>query len=240
MENIAYIALSQQMALRTRMDQTANNVANVSTPGYKSYHTLLTEEIKKPESTQAMSMVMDYGQYRNTAQGPMTQTGNDLDFALRGQGYFTVLTDNGPRYTRDGHFTLNREGQIITASGDLVAGNGGGPITIPPEAKNITVGKDGSIQTDVGAIGQFAIVQFDDDQLLKSAGNNQYTADGVAAIADTETDVLQGMVEESNVQGVKEMTEMIDILRKYQSASRLIQTDHDRQSNAINILGSAN
>lgn len=237
MENSIYIGLSRQMALRAQMDLIANNVANMSTPGYRSQNMVFEEYVKDPRGnpSEPISMVSSYGQYQNTQAGPLTQTGAPLDVALQGPGYFGIQTNDGVMYSRAGNFQINAQGELTTGSGQLVAGAGGGTITIPSDAKEITITKTGSISTDQGQVGQLMIKEFDNLQALEAMGNGLYKAPDDGADA-TETEVIQGMLEGSNVTPVLEMTRMIDVLRAYQMTYKNMTAEHDRQRTMIQKL----
>jgi flagellar hook-basal body protein len=145
MENISYIGLSQQIALRQEMDVTANNIANMNTPGFKANGVVFLEFLNRSrQDPDTIRQVSDISTYRNLSPGSMMQTHNTLDFAINGEGYFEVQTPDGPRYTRDGGFQLNEQRQLVNKSGYLLQGDGG-PITIPPEAAQVHLTAGGTV-----------------------------------------------------------------------------------------------
>ena len=241
MPNTIYTGLSQQIALQHRMEIVANNIANANTPGYRAQNMVFAEYVKNPDSSietdngNDTSLVSDYGQFLNTDQGPISQTENPLDFALEGDGYFGIVTQDGTKYTRGGSFRLNNLGELVNPSGLAVAGEGGGAITIPNDAKEIKVTRDGSIFTDQGQAGKLMVVEFDNQQDLRAVGNGLYETDSAGAPA-TETTVLQGALEGSNVQPIIEVTRMMDVMRAYQRTQNLLQTEHDRERGMIQRL----
>src|SRR5690606_31218919 len=117
MENVSYIGLSQQLSLQQQMEMTANNLANMSTPGYKAQHMLFTEYLSQPEKGETIRQAINRGSYRDLANGTMTQTHNPLDVALQDEGFFAVQTPAGIRYTRDGSFSFDSQRQIVNKSG---------------------------------------------------------------------------------------------------------------------------
>lgn len=236
MENTGYVALSYAVGLERKMDLVANNIANIDTSGYKSSHILFNEHLVKLQKQSPLSMVNDYGNYRNTSAGPIQVTGNPLDVALEGNGFLAVMTDTGEKYTRNGAFRLDVQGQLVTSAGDRVVDGGGKPIIVPPDAGHITITPEGTISTDQGEIGAFKIVRFDNQQLMTPVGNNLFTTEQ-PAVADETTKITQGALEGSNVNSVMEMTNMIEVMRKYQSVARLLQNEHDSQINMIQKLG---
>ncbi|MBI1327381.1 MAG: flagellar basal-body rod protein FlgF [Alphaproteobacteria bacterium] len=241
MENSLYIGLSRQMTLRTAMDLVSNNIANINTPGYRAQNPLFQEYVVDPKGQKdPLSFAYDYAQYDSTQPGTQTFTGNKFDVALDGPGFMGVQTVDGIRYTRAGNLTINNTGQLVTAAGFVVsAAGGGGAINIPTDAREIDITDTGQIIADGNAVGQIMVQEFDNLQSLSPEGNGLYnSAEGGRAA--TETKVKQGMIEGSNVNGVVEMTRMIEILRSYQSAQRLIQSEHDRQKDAVSRLGRVN
>ena len=242
MENSIYTGLSLQMALQAKMDLISNNIANMNTPGYREQNMVFTEYLAKTDNGERpkdnLSMVMDYGQYQDTQPGPMQATSNPLDVALNGPGWFGVQTPQGTMYTRAGNFQLNTNGELVTGTGLLVAAEGGGTITIPPDAKELKIAKDGSVSTDAGQVGRIGTFEFANDQDLEATGNGLYKTDAPANPA-ANTDVVQGMLEGSNVQPVLEMTRMIDVSRTYQGTQRMLQSEHDRQRTMIQRMTQA-
>lgn len=241
MENPIYAAVSRQQALRDRMDMVADNMANMSTTGFKQSRVLFTEFLKKPNGGGApLSMVQDYGQKQDFRGGAVQQTGNQLDVALEGDGFFVVGTQGGQRYTRNGHLHLDRTGQLVTADGNTVLGAGGAPISIPVTAKDISIAANGSITTDQGNAGKLDVVTFDDPQQLTQEGRDLFVApQGAAPKPAASAGVRQAALEGSNVEPVVAMTEMIEVLRQYQTVQNLIKTEYDRQGQAIDKLSKA-
>jgi flagellar basal-body rod protein FlgF len=246
MENPAYIALSRQMVLSRQLDIIANNLANANTASYKREDLAFVEYLVKPDAagnptfTRAdgkVAMVQDLGMMRDTDQGPMSETGAPLDTAISGDGYFVVQTPEGPRYTRLGRFQVDADGQLVTSDGYAVQGTGG-PIFVPPDDGEVKIARDGTISTAGGTIGRLNLVRFEDEQSLTHAGSGLYIATGQPQPAP-DSEVIQGMVEESNVQPVVELTQMIAVLRNFQAAQKMIDTQDDMQRRVINTVVAA-
>jgi flagellar basal-body rod protein FlgF len=237
MENLSYIGLSQQTALQHQMEIVANNIANMNTPGYKS-QSLLFKEYVNPTTAEGekISQVQDYGSYRNLMQGPVTQTGNSLDVALDGKGYFAVQTPQGIRYTRDGSFSLDSAGELVTKAGYRVMGDGNSPITIQQGAGHITIMGDGNISTELGSVGKLKVSSFATEQSLIPIGNNLFDAQSAAEQPVEAPHLMQGALEGSNVQAITEMNHMIEISRLYQSVQHMLMTDHDQARAMIQHL----
>ena len=242
MENPAYVVLSQQMALSKQMDVIANNLANVNTPAYRSQTLLFNEFLGKatnPGISGAGSKIAFVGlggTLPDIRPGPIEPTSNPLDFALQGRGYFVVNTPDGLRYTRDGHFQINGQGQLVNAAGYQVVDPQGRPLSVPQGAANIEVTPTGTLSSDKGPIGSLQIVKFDSDVAMQRVGTDLYQTDAPSQPVDPTTTVKQGMIEGSNVQPIVEVSKMIQVQRAYEAAQTMISNEHDRDIQAIQVL----
>ncbi|MEM9469020.1 MAG: flagellar basal-body rod protein FlgF [Pseudomonadota bacterium] len=236
MENSIYIGLSSQVVLRENMNIIANNVANMNTPGFRGQNMIFSEFIEDPRYMEEdMSMVLDFGQYQVTDPGPVKNTGNPLDIALVGNGFLGIETNEGIQYTRAGNLAMNAEGVIVNSLGMTVANANGGPITIPPNSREILIDRTGVVSTENGVVGQLMIREFRNEQPLNPAGNGLYTTTE-AALKPENTAVIQGKLEGSNVQAVVEMTRMIEVSRDYQSVQNMMNSENERLRSAIRKL----
>jgi flagellar basal-body rod protein FlgF len=227
------------MALRRQLDIVANNVANASTPAFKGERMIFAEFLggRSGVGNGRLSFVHDIGTERDTRQGPMTQTGNPLDLAIQGDGYFTVQTPLGARYTRNGRWQMDAQGQLVTAQGYPLLDDGNRPVQIPQGATDISIGKDGTINTSLGAAGRIGLVGFGSEQALRPAANGLYVTDAQPQPAAPETSVVQGMIEESNVQPILEITRMMSLSRSFNFAKEMLDGENDRVKSAIDKLG---
>jgi len=242
MENALLIGLSRQTALLRQMDIIANNLANSETAGYKGEKPLFEEYLSKNARVSGLagtsgrvSMVQDRGLLRDFSEGGMVSTGSPLDVAINGKGWFVVDTPAGERYTRNGKFTRNEEGILVTGSGNPVLGTGG-TISIAADEVNITIAADGSVSTSAGEKGKLSIVVFDNENLLKKQGESLFSAEE-AAIPAENVRILQGVIERSNVQPILELTEMIKVMRAYISTSKLNEKLDELKRRGIEQLG---
>ena len=236
MENSLTIALSRQSVLSRQMDVIATNLANLETAGFKAENMIFTELLEQTAEGEVLSLVHDVSFVRDLSEGPMVGTQSPLDLAIHGQGYFVVDTPDGERYTRHGVFQLDDGGQIVTTEGHPVLNSGGAPIAVPLDTSSITITRDGTISADAQEIGQIKLVSFESPQALSKIGSGLYEAIDQTPTTDPDSEVLQGMVENSNVKGVVEMTRMIDTVRSYQAAAKLADTEHQRILDAIEAL----
>jgi flagellar basal-body rod protein FlgF len=232
METTAYIALSRQVALHRRMEIIANNVANMTATGFKAEALLFEPTWSRAGREQQLAFVQDVGVARDLRAGPMTSTGNALDLAIDGPGYFAIETAQGTRYGRGGQFRLSESGELVTGAGDRVLDDGGAPLTLPPDAGPISIAADGTVSTAQGVAGRIGVVEFAQEQRMRKVGGGLYQADEPPLPAE-QARVVQGMLEGSNVQPIMEMTEMMATVRAYQSTHRLLETHHELQRRAI-------
>lgn len=235
MENISYIGLSQQVSLQQQMTLAAQNIANMSTPGYKAQNALFTDYLGGTGKAQ-INQSTNFKGYRDLSPGSLNQTHNPLDVAIQSDGFFAITAPGGTKYTRDGSFMLNAQRQIVTANGDVVQSDGGGAIVIPQDATKITITATGDVATEDGTLGKLKVVDFNDPQQMESVGNNLLDAGGQAERPVEAPKITQGAVESSNVNPILEMTRMTEITRLFQTAQNMQQSDHDRQRRMIEAL----
>jgi flagellar basal-body rod protein FlgF len=237
MEAASYVALSSQMALTRQLDVVANNLANASTPAFKGERMIFAEFVSQKQTAGGgTSFVQDLGTARDASQGPLAQTGNPLDIALQGDGYFKVQTPLGMRYTRNGRFQMDGTGQIVTAQGYALLGDADQPLAVPTGTRDITVGRDGTVTSALGNAGHIQVVNFADPRALSPASGGVYVTDAQPTPA-TDTVVRQGMIEESNVQPIIEMNRMMTIARNFGFAKDFGDGESNRATNAIDKLG---
>ena len=236
MENSLTIALARQSVLSRQMDVIATNLANLGTAWFKAENMIFTELLEQTADGEILSLVHDVSFMRDLSEGPMVGTQSPLDLAIHGQGYFVVNTPDGERYTRHGVFQLDDGGQIVTTEGHTVLNSGGAPIAVPLDASTITITRDGTVSADAQEVGQIKLVSFENPQALSKVGSGLYEAIDQSPTTDPKSEILQGMVESSNVKGVVEMTRMVDMVRSYQAAAKLADTEHQRILDAIDAL----
>ena len=226
----------------------AGNIANMGTTGFKSqraeFQDLIYEHVQRigaqasdngnilPVGIELGSGVKTVGTPRLMTQGTLQQTGNTLDVAIQGTGWFKILMPDGTfSYTRDGSFQMDSQGRIVTAEGNLVQPT----ITIPPNSTGLTINQQGQVSvtlpgtTSSSILGQITITTFLNDAGLQANGDNLFVAtpasgtpqDGVAATNGAGT-LLQGSLEQSNVEAVTEITNLIQAQRAYEMNSKVI------------------
>jgi flagellar basal-body rod protein FlgF len=250
MENALLIGLSRQMALSHELDVVANNIANIDTTGYKSDRAAFSEYLMTGAANQRfsgrdrrMSFVQDRSTWIDPSPGALTRTGDPLNVAIDGKGFFTVQTPRGQRYTRNGAFGIDATGQLVTSEGYQVLGDGG-PITFQPNDHDINISEGGIITVREGAStadsqrGKLQLASFAQPQALQKDGSSTFMApNGVNADpAPANTRVVQGAIEKSNVNAVAEMARMIEITRSYSDIAAILQQQGDQRRNALQQL----
>ena len=215
------------------LDTLAHNLANVQTPGFKAekgYFRLKENAVTQTGTSYAAAAKTDF------SEGIIQRTGNPLDMAVQGKGFFTVETKNGVAYTRKGNFTINSANELITSEGDYVLGEGG-KITLTGSKVQVSAG--GDIRTESGVVGKLKVVVFDrPDALVKQAGCLFKDPENKAGLKTQDDPVVKSEhLENSNVQALKEMVEMIDIQRTVESYQKVIQTLGSLDQLSTNRLG---
>ena len=245
-----YSALSGVSAQIHRLDNVANNIANVNTTGFKAdkvgFKEFVTDAIEvmqktdgivTPNPSNDLSYVEVSTNYTDLKQGILKQTGNNLDVAIQGEGFFVVDTPNGERYTRNGNFQVNKDGDLTTSDGFPVLGQSG---TISLEGKHVAIDKQGNIFEDNSEVDSLKIVSFKDLKGIKKDGHSLFSASQNAEIFNVDmekTAIHQNFLEGSNVNALNSMVEMIKIQRHVDFLNKAIQTYKDLDSKAATSLG---
>src|SRR5471032_1118472 len=246
MQNSLLIGLSRQVALSRELDVVANNIANINTTGFKADGSLFEEFLASParadQSGARVSFVRDRGTWHDLSPGAIEKTGNPLDVAVDGNAFLVVQTPRGERYTRNGSFQINAQGQLVTSDGNQVVGEGG-PITFQPTDKQISISSDGTISAQEGnskvdsTRGILKLVSFANAQQLQKDGGSTFMTTGGAQAQPTKTaHVVQGSIEKSNVRSVIEMSRMIEITRTYTQIATILQQQHDLSQSSVDKL----
>ncbi len=250
-----YTAYTGMLNQQKKMDTLSNNLANADTTGYKkegvtakTFETQLAIKVKDGSNAYIdqqigkLNLGVKIGEnYTDYSQGSYRYTGNTYDLALGGDGFFNISFMNkageqSVKYTRDGNFTIDNEGALRTQDGDYVLGESG-EIYIPTNAVDVSINKLGEIYADGEYIDTIKITDFEDYNYLKKYGENMYDAvDGATEKEPTAT-IDQGYLEQSNINVVTEMVNMISLSRTYEANQKLIQTMDDALDKSANQIG---
>jgi len=224
-----YKAVSGAVAQMQRLDAATQNLANLKTPSFKGQRLAFSEMLtSEPAGERSGGLVAIAEQRTDFSQGEIQRTGNDFDLALDGQGFFVLAGRFGPRYTREGTFTLSADGTMVNSSGEPVLGIGG-PVNengrpIRVSGHKVEVTSEGVVRTEEGEMGRLRVVRFDDPRVLSKEARGMYRApEDVRPEQATEYRVLQGSVEQSNVNPIDAMVALITLHRQYEAYSKVLQ-----------------
>lgn len=261
-----YTAVSGSMAQNLRLETVANNLANVNTPGFKKdsqvFKEYLTHQEKPPQVIQVpkvpasiesfydmqgidKSYVDTAGTFSDFSQGGLKQTGNQLDLAIDGNGFFEVATPKGVRMTRNGAFSIDGQGQLVTKEGWplLKKSEVGAPmeqrIIKIPNGSSITISNSGDVMLDGESVGQISLVELTDRKALHKEGSSVY---GIKPNMNPQfnpvvnPNLKQGFLETSNVNLVQEMTDMISATRLFESTQKAMQAYDSMADKLVNVV----
>ena len=218
-----------------QLDLVSNNIANATTPGYKTEHMMASvgDNVSDPTDNQVPRISASV--YVDFSQGGLEETGNPLDVALQGRGFFEVETPAGPAYTRAGNFTINRDGTLMNKMGYPVMGESG---RIRIDGEDIRISRDGVIEADGVDVATLKVVLFEDPNQLKRAADGLFVDSGRAELKKAdEKNVQSGYLEMSNASVMKEMVQMIDIQRSFELYQKAIQTVSEQDRLAVSRVG---
>ncbi|MEM7546942.1 MAG: flagellar hook-basal body complex protein [Pseudomonadota bacterium] len=237
MDNAGYVALSRQVGLAKDMRIIANNIANMSSDGFRRESAVFTEIVDNL-GVAGGSLSQTASRVRTTdfSLGGLRSTGGEFDFAIEGEGFFRIETAEGEALTRNGSFARSADGELVTASGRRVLGAGGVPLFFPADATAINVGADGIISADGQPVGQLEIVTVEDLSDLRRREDGLFETDQ-PSIPAIEASLRHGFVERSNVDPVREMTRMIEVQRAYEMGQSFLETEDERIRQAVRIMG---
>jgi flagellar basal-body rod protein FlgF len=226
------ITLSRQAGLLGEMQSIANNIANLSTAGFRREGVVFSEYVKATEGAGgSISMAAARGRHVDMSQGSLEPTGGMLDVAIEGDGFFLIETPLGERLTRAGHFSTDGEGLLSTADGNRVLDEGGAPIFIPTDARNVAIASDGTISIEGRPQSRLGVVHPVEGAALSRESGTMFAASGGFEPLD-EVNLVQGFVEQSNVNPILEITRMIEVQRAYE----LGQTFTDKESERVSAV----
>ncbi len=235
MDNITFITISRQKVLQEQLDVVANNVANVNTQGFKAENIRFRDylvKIRGSNINENLTYADNIGKLRNLADGPLQNTGNDLDVAISGPGYFQVRTPQGIQYTRSGRFQLNNLGVLVDSRGQQVLSADGAPINLAGQNR-LVIATDGTISNEAGEnIGRVGLVNFNDEINMVRTEQNQYTTNE-PPIPVANPIIIQGSVELSNVSPVMEITKLIKLQNDHVLLHQLMNEESGRQNKIL-------
>jgi len=245
MNRAVYALASGGLAAQARLDAVTQNLANVGTTGYKAARPVFRLRpldvqaigLPEPPALRAGAQVTESETVRDFSQGPVRATGNPLDVAITGQGFFVVATPRGERYTRQGGFGLDGEGNLVTEHGDRVQGDNG---DLRLGSGDVAIGEDGQVTVDGNSVGRLKLVSFGDRPALLAEGNALFAPTRGTApvpIDATATHVDQSSLEAANVDPVKGMVELVEVSRGFEQYMHAMQRLDEVAQRSINEVG---
>lgn len=235
MDAAVYATLARQSGLMREMQVVANNIANQSTAGFRREGVVFAEHVARMDAGPSLSMAHATGRHVDLSQAGLTQTGGAFDFAVQGEGFFLVETPQGNRLTRAGAFTPGAEGELMTPDGHRLLDAGGAPVFVPPDAGPVAVAADGTLSAGGQPLARIGLWKPADPLTLRHQGGTLFD---VAAVEPVEEGmVLQGFLEEANVNPVSEIARMITVQRAYELGQSFLDQEDRRVRAVMQTLG---
>lgn len=239
MDGPLFTTLTRQSGLMREMQVVANNIANISTAGFRSEGVIFSEYVARLEGASGGSLSMATASGRNIqlVQGDLEPTGGDFDFAIEGEGFFLLQTPDGEALTRAGRFLPNDAGELVNPDGHLLLDAGGAPVFTPPDARSITLAEDGTLSADGRPLTQIGLWQPVDPNDLAHLDGVRFSSAGPLAPVQTPTTLLQGFVESSNVDPVAQIARMIEVQRAYEMGQGFLEKEDERVRSFLRTVG---
>lgn len=235
MDAAGYATLNRQSGLMREMGVVANNIANASTTGFRREGVVFSEYVAALDQDPSLSMAHASGRHVDLSQSTLSQTGGQFDLAIQGEGFYLIETPQGQRLTRAGSFTPSAEGELVTPDGYRLLDAGGAPVFVPPDARGVAVAADGTLSAEGQPLAQVGLWKPTDPLSLRHQSGTLFSASDVEP-AEGAT-VLQGMLEDSNVEPVSEIARMIEVQRAYELGQKFLDAEDERVRGVISTLG---
>lgn len=236
MDTPGYATLTRQSGLMREMRAIANNMANMSTNGYRGERLIFAEHVTPlPDAGAALSMGHAKAHAIDASQGALSRTGGPFDLAIEGDGFFQLETPAGVRLTRAGAFLPNQDGELVAPDGARLLDGGGAPVFVPAEARSIAIGADGTLSADGQPLAQIGLVRpIDPLRLDRTEGVRFAAPGGVEPVPEPR--IIQGFVEESNVDPIAQIARMIEVQRAYELGQSFLDNEDRRIRDTITAL----
>ena len=235
MEATGYVTLTRQSGLMREMQVVANNIANGGTTGFRREGVVFSEFVRRAGDAPSLSMALGGTRRVDLSEGALNRTGGTFDFAIRGEGFFLIALPEGDRLTRGGAFSPGPDGSLQTPDGHRLLDAGGAAVVLPGGARKIALGADGTISADGQAFARIGLWLPEDPLTLRHAGGTMFMAEGVVP-AEGGT-LVQGALEESNVDPVAEVARMIEVQRSYELGQGFLEREDERMRGMIRMMG---
>ena len=230
-----YTTLTRQSGLMREMQVVAHNIANISTTGFRREGVIFSEYVKRMEDGPSLSMANGDARHMDLRQAGLSQTGGTFDLAIQGDGFFLIETPQGQSLTRAGSFLPNAEGELVNPDGHRLLDLGGAPVFVPPDAGPVAISTDGTLSAKGQPLAQIGLWQPEDPLKMTHGGGTIFISEAVVP-SETAT-ILQGFVEESNVNPISEIARMIEVQRAYEMGQNFLEKEDERMRGVIETLG---
>lgn len=235
MDSTVFTTLTRQSGLTQEMRAIANNIANAATTGFRREGVIFSEYLVTNEGGESYSMARASARHLDLSPAGLTETGNRLDFAIEGAGFFLIETPEGNQLTRVGAFTLSPEGEVVTHDGHRLLDAGGAPIAVPPGGDGLRLGSDGTLAAGDVPVAQIGLWLPTDPNGLRHVAGTRFAADAGVEPAEGAR-LVQGTLEESNVNAVAEIARMIEVQRAYEFGQSFLSREDERVRETIRTL----
>ena len=235
MDAAGYTALTRQSGLMREMQVVANNIANLSTTGFRREGVIFSGHVSRMGEGPSLSMARGNTRLVDLSQAGVSQTGGTFDLAIQGEGFFLIETPTGQALTRAGSFTPSAEGELVTPDGHRLLDQGGAPVFIPPNAGAVTVAQDGTVSANGQPLARLGLWGPTDPVALRHQSGTVFVADALQPLDGGI--MLQGFVENSNVEPVSEIARMIEVQRAYEMGQKFMDAEDQRMRGVIQTLG---
>jgi len=234
-DNINYILTARQTNLLKNMDRISDMAANANTTAFKAENDIFTEYSKSTSQKERLSFTKIGTTVRDTSQGGMVKTSRTLDVAIVGKGYFMVNTPYGPMYTRNGSFMVDKDGSLVTQDGYIVSGPSGGQVTLTDKDVDISITETGLVRVGSEERGVIGVFTFENENLMQRVGGGLYKTKQTPNLAE-KYKLAQGMSENSNVNSISSMTDLVTVSRNIESVAKITSTHDEMQLDMIKRL----
>lgn len=236
MDSITYLMATKQVSNLRNLERTSNNIANANTTGFKEDRMAFDQYlVKDKDKDKKTAYGTDIYSYTNQSQGALNTTFRQLDVAIEGNGFFEIITPEGPMYTRNGNFHLDPEKRLVTSQGYVV----GGDIVFDENDIDIMINDDGTISANGNQRGQLVLVEFENPKALEKIGNGLFKSTQNALAAENSS-VVQGVLEDSNVNSVTQISTLIELNRETGITTNLLNDNFNLQRSAFKAYSKLN
>jgi flagellar basal-body rod protein FlgF len=235
MDAAGYTALTRQSGLMREMQMVANNIANLSTSGFRREGMVFAEHVARMAEGPSLSMADGNARHVDLSQAAISKTGGSFDFAIQGEGFFLVETPDGERLTRAGSFTPSPAGELVTPEGFRLLDQGGAPVFVPSGAGAVALSQDGTLSANGVPLARIGLWQPSDPLSLQHQAGTLFSAEALEPVEGGV--VMQGYLEDSNVEPVSEIARMIEVQRAYEMGQTFMDREDQRMRSVIDTIG---